>query len=63
MVSINQGYHHAVKEPTTNWKQSCWCKEDADTHIFRCALELATTSVRVSVVADDTDVALLLLYH
>ena len=30
---------------------------------FRCALELATTGVHVIVVADDTDVALLLLYH
>ena len=39
------------------------CKEDADTHIVRCALELATTSVQVNFVADDTDVALLLLYH
>ena len=36
-------------------------------HIWRsakqCALELATTCVHVNVVADDTDVALLLLYH
>ena len=39
------------------------CEEDADTQIVRCALELATTGVQVNVVADDTDVALLLLYH
>ena len=39
------------------------CKEDADTHIVRCALELATTGVHVNFVADDTYVALLLLYH
>ena len=39
------------------------CEEDADTHIVRCTLELATTGVHVHVVADDTDVALLLLYH
>ena len=39
------------------------CEEDADTHIVRCALELATTGVHVSVAADDTDVVLLLLYH
>ena len=39
------------------------CEEDADTQIVRCALELATTGVQVIVVADDTDVVLLLLYH
>ena len=39
------------------------CEEDADTHIVRCALELAATGVHVNVVANDTDVALLLLYH
>ena len=38
-------------------------EEDTDTHIVRCTLELATIGVQVNVVAVDTDVALLLLYH
>ncbi|KAG1706175.1 hypothetical protein GQR58_003694 [Nymphon striatum] len=39
------------------------CDEDADTEIVRCALYVAETGRKVNVVADDTDVALLLLYH
>ena len=39
------------------------CEEDADTHIVRCTLELATTGVHVNLVANETDVPLLLLYH
>ena len=39
------------------------CDEDADTEIVKCALNVAETGRRVNVVADDTDVALLLLYH
>ena len=39
------------------------CEEDADTHIVGCALQLATAGANVNVIADDTDVALLLLYH
>ena len=39
------------------------CEEDADTEIVRCAIDVAKTGRRVNVVADDTDVALLLLYH
>ena len=37
--------------------------ENADTEISLCALHVAETGWRVNVVADDTDVALLLLYH
>ncbi|KAG1661218.1 hypothetical protein GQR58_021553 [Nymphon striatum] len=39
------------------------CDEDADTEIVRCALYVAETGRKVNVVAEDTDVALLLLYH
>ena len=39
------------------------CKNDADTEIVKCALDVAKTGRRVNVVADDTDVALLLLCH
>ena len=39
------------------------CKEDADTYIVKCALEKSKCGIKVNVVADDTDVALLLLYH
>ena len=39
------------------------CKNDADTEMVKCALDVAKTGRRVNVVADDTDVALLLLYH
>ena len=39
------------------------CNEDADTYIVRCALEKSRSGLKVNVVADDTDVALLLLYH
>ena len=37
--------------------------EDADKEIVRCALHAAETGRRVNVVTDDTDIALLLLYH
>ena len=37
--------------------------EDTGTEIARCVLYVAETGRRVNVVADDTDVALLLLYH
>ena len=37
--------------------------EDADKEIARCALHAAETGRRVNVVTDDTDIALLLLYH
>ena len=37
--------------------------EDADTETARCALRVSETGRRVNVVADDTDVAHLLLYH
>ena len=37
--------------------------EDADTEIARCALHVTETGRRVNVVAGDTAVALLLLYH
>ena len=37
--------------------------EDADTEIARCAVHVAETGRRFNVVADDTDVALLLFYH
>ena len=37
--------------------------EDTGTEIARCALYVAETGRRVNVVEDDTDVALLLLYH
>ena len=37
--------------------------EDTDTEIARCALHVVETGKRGNVVADDTDVALLLLYH
>ena len=39
------------------------CEEDADTHIARCAIQFAREGANVNVVADDTDVALLLMYH
>ena len=50
------------KNPRGPGKKVVEC-EDADTHIVGCALGLATTGVHINVVADDTDVALLLLYH
>ena len=37
--------------------------EDADTEIARCALHAAETGRRVNAVTDDTDIAVLLLYH
>ena len=37
--------------------------EDAETEIARCAVHVEETGRRANVVADDTDVALLLLYH
>ena len=37
------------------------CDEDADTEIVRCALDVVKTGIKVNIVADDTDVALLLL--
>ena len=37
--------------------------ENTDTEIARCALHVVETGRRVNLVADDTDVALLLLYH
>ena len=39
------------------------CKSDADTEIVKCALDVSKTGRQFNVVADDTDVALLLLYH
>jgi len=39
------------------------CVEDADTQIAKSALDVARTGRRANVVADDTDVALLLHYH
>ena len=36
---------------------------DADTLIVECALEYARQGTEVSVVADDTDVLVLLMYH
>ena len=43
--------------------QMVWnCKEDADTEIIKCAVETAE-ECDVNVVADDTDVALMLLFH
>ena len=36
---------------------------DADTEIARCAVNVAETGRRVNIVADDTDVALLLSHH
>ena len=38
------------------------CKEDADTEIVKCAIDFAE-HCSVNVVADDTDVALLLQFH
>ena len=38
------------------------CKKDADTEIVKCAIDFAE-HCNVNVVADDTDVALLLLFH
>ena len=38
------------------------CKEDADTEIVKCTIDFAE-HYDVNVVADDTDVALLLLFH
>ena len=37
--------------------------EDAETEIARCTLHVVETGRRANVVADDTDVALLLLHH
>ena len=39
------------------------CKDDADTQIVSCALEIAHSKKSVTVVADDTDVFVLLIYH
>jgi len=39
------------------------CKDDADTQIAKFALDVAKTGKNVNVVCDDTDVAILLLYH
>ena len=40
------------------------CTEDADTKIAQCALNISEEESKcVNVVADDTDVAVLLLYH
>ena len=36
---------------------------DADTMIVHCALQLATQGTEVMVVADDTDVLILLIFH
>ena len=39
------------------------CEEEADIEIVRCVVDVAKTGRRVNVVADVTDVAILLLYH
>jgi len=39
------------------------CKDDADTQIAKHALDVAKKGKNVNVVCDDTDVAILLLYH
>ena len=39
------------------------CEEEADIEIVRCVVDAAKAGGRVNVVADDTDVAILLLYH
>ena len=54
--------HHAVDEPTTNWEQRGMQKRCRYTYV-RYALILGTTGVEVIVVADDTDVTILFLYH
>ena len=36
---------------------------DADTMIVQCALQYATEESEVNVIADDTDVLVLLMYH
>lgn len=38
------------------------CKEDANTEMFKCAIDFAE-HFDINVVADDTDVVLMLLFH
>ena len=46
-----------------SWNNVVEHKEDADMHIVKCAVETTGINVNASVVADDTDAVLLLLYH
>ena len=47
---------------TTNGQSVHVCKDDADTKIVWTSLEIAQESP-VTVVVDDTDIAVMLLYH
>ena len=47
----------------SNWKSCSWCEEVADTFIIKEVLEVDVAKQPVAVLADDTDIFVMVIHH